>query len=219
MFLSISRSLIISWPITSLLSILTAFTGLVAYANLSTCDPLASKKLTSPDQLLPYFMMRTLGSLPGLPGLFIAGIFSGALSSVSSFVNSLAAVTLEDFIRPLVTSRRISLSEKKAALISKVLALTYGVLCVTLTYVAEQMTGILQASLTIFGVVGGPLLALFTVGICTKWATPTGALSGFLASLVIGFWIGFGALTHGMAPEKLPTRTDGCPGYNGTLTG
>ena len=37
---------------------------------------------------------------PGFPGFFVAGIFSGALSTVSGGLNSLAAVTLEDFIRP-----------------------------------------------------------------------------------------------------------------------
>jgi hypothetical protein len=40
---------------------------------------------------------------PGLPGLAVAGIFSGSLSTVSSAINSLAAVTLEDYIRPLYT--------------------------------------------------------------------------------------------------------------------
>jgi Na+/proline symporter len=37
--------------------------------------------------------------MPGLAGLFVAGIFSGSLSTVSSAVNSLAAVTLEDYIK------------------------------------------------------------------------------------------------------------------------
>ena len=37
---------------------------------------------------------------PGFPGFFVAGIFSGALSTVSGGLNSLAAVTLEDFIKP-----------------------------------------------------------------------------------------------------------------------
>ena len=52
-------------------------------------------------QLLPLFVMDILADKnPGFPGFFVAGIFSGALSTVSGGLNSLAAVTLEDFIKP-----------------------------------------------------------------------------------------------------------------------
>ena len=43
--------------------------------------------------------MDTMRDIPGLPGLFVAGIFSGSLSTVSSAVNSLAAVTVHDYVR------------------------------------------------------------------------------------------------------------------------
>ena len=50
---------------------------------------------------MPYFVMRTMaGKVPGLPGLFVAGLLSGSLSTVSSAINSLAAVTLEDYVKP-----------------------------------------------------------------------------------------------------------------------
>lgn len=35
--------------------------------------------VNKPDQLFPLFVMDTLGNVPGVPGLFVAGIFSGAL--------------------------------------------------------------------------------------------------------------------------------------------
>lgn len=50
-------------------------------------------------------------------------------------------------------------------MVLKLLALFYGLLCVALAFAAEFLgPGVLQASLTIFGVVGGPLLGLFTLG-------------------------------------------------------
>lgn len=49
-------------------------------------------------QLLPYYVVETMGQFPGVAGLFIAGIFSGSLSTVSSALNSLAAVTMQDFL-------------------------------------------------------------------------------------------------------------------------
>lgn len=48
---------------------------------------------------MPLFVVDTMGHIPGLSGLFVAGIFSASLSSVSASVNSLVAVTLEDYFK------------------------------------------------------------------------------------------------------------------------
>ena len=44
--------------------------------------------------LLKLLKLQVMKDYPGVPGLFVAGVFSGALSTVSSGLNSLAAVTL-----------------------------------------------------------------------------------------------------------------------------
>lgn len=48
---------------------------------------------------MPLFVVHAMKDYPGLPGLFVSGIFSASLSTVSAAVNSLAAVTLEDYIK------------------------------------------------------------------------------------------------------------------------
>ncbi|PRD32231.1 UNVERIFIED_CONTAM: slc5a12 [Trichonephila clavipes] len=58
---------------------MTILVGLIIYANYSTCDPIKTKQVSSPNQIFPLFVMDNLGFLPGLPGLFVSGIFSGAL--------------------------------------------------------------------------------------------------------------------------------------------
>lgn len=55
--------------------------------------------VSTKDQLFPLFVMQVMGDIPCIPGLFVAGVFSGALSTVSTGLNSLAAVTLQDFIK------------------------------------------------------------------------------------------------------------------------
>lgn len=48
---------------------------------------------------MPYYVVDTMGYIPGLSGIFVAGIFSAALSTVSAALNSLAAVTVEDYYK------------------------------------------------------------------------------------------------------------------------
>ncbi|CAN7997545.1 unnamed protein product, partial [Ixodes pacificus] len=201
-------ALFINWPLVSALSIVTSFTGLVMYANFRHCDPLKACRISKQDQVLPHFVMVYLGHVQGLPGLFVAGIFSGALSTVSSAVNSLAAVMLEDFVRPFCISPKTY--DTHASLIVKVLAFFFGILCVLLTGVVEQLGGVLQASFIIFGVVGGPLLGLFTLGIFSSRTNQAGALAGLFAGLIVGFWVGFGAVIYVGQPTVLPLLVDGC---------
>jgi len=37
------------------------------------------------DEIIPYFLMDTVGSWTGMPGLFVAGVFSGSLRFYSIF--------------------------------------------------------------------------------------------------------------------------------------
>jgi sodium-coupled monocarboxylate transporter 8/12 len=136
-------------------------------------------------------VVDSLENIPGLTGLFIAGILSGSLSTVSSAINSLAAVSWEDYISPLIKSKT-PLSSTTVSFCNKLLAMLFGAICIGIAFVAENFTGVLQASLTIFGVVGGPLLGLFTLGMMFPFTSQKGAVPAFLLALGIGLWIGFG---------------------------
>lgn len=59
--------------------IINALVGLVMYATYHCNNPLATGAAKKRDQLLIYFVMDLLGDYPGVPGLFIACLFSAAL--------------------------------------------------------------------------------------------------------------------------------------------
>ncbi|XP_017285382.1 sodium-coupled monocarboxylate transporter 1 isoform X2 [Kryptolebias marmoratus] len=186
----------------------SVFAGMCLYSVYKNCDPWSTGLISALDQLMPYLVMDILRDYPGLPGLFVAAAYSGSLSTVSSSINALAAVTVEDLIRPYT-----SLSEKHLSWMSKGLTFSYGLLCIGMAGLASLMGGILQAAISIFGIIGGPLLGLFTLGILCPCANSKGAVSGLVSGLVVSLWVGIGAQIYPPPPEMsrpLPLTTDGC---------
>lgn len=175
------------WPILSALSLTTSFSGLVIYWYYQKCDPLKAGRITVRDQNMPIYIIDALGHVPGVAGLFVAGIFSASLSTVSTALNSLSAITLEDYFKNiylLVTKKPFVSSDNSSALPSKILSTFYGFVCIGVAFLMQNLGGVLQASLIVFGVVGGPLLAVFTLGMFTKIANQYGVIIGHLLGMV-----------------------------------
>ncbi|CAH0557554.1 unnamed protein product [Brassicogethes aeneus] len=205
------KALWLNWPILTALSLSTSFSGLAIYSRYFNCDPVKSGVISSADQLMPYYVVHSMGHIPGLSGLFVAGIFSASLSTVSAAVNSLAAVTIEDYVKPAYKYyMKRPLSEENASSHTKTIALGYGLLCLAMAFLAQFLGGVLQASLTIFGVIGGPLLGLFSLGMFTPTANEMGSITGLVSGMGIGLWMAFGPKPP---PPFLPTRTDGCENF------
>ncbi|KAG8266488.1 putative sodium-dependent multivitamin transporter [Homalodisca vitripennis] len=206
---SAKRALWISTPIVVVFYAITGFAGLSIFAAYSDCDPITSGRIKIRDELVPLFVVESLGEYPGLAGLFIAGIFSAALSSVSATTNSLAAVTVEDYIKPLyMWLHEKPFPEGRTTILSKMLAMTYGIICVLLGFLARFVDGILQAAISIIGVVGGPLLGTFTLGMFIPAANEPGVLAGMVAGVLCSLWV---SLQEHPPPHHLPLSTAGCP--------
>ena len=69
------------------------------------------------DKILPYYVLDVAANVPGLPGLFLAGLVSAGLSTMSAGLNTVAGTIYEDFIDPWMPD---SNKETKAANIMKV---------------------------------------------------------------------------------------------------
>lgn len=63
----------------SVLKTMSVFLGLLMYAKYADCDPFTTGQVSKNDQLLPYYVMDVAAQVPGLSGLFIAGVVSAAL--------------------------------------------------------------------------------------------------------------------------------------------
>lgn len=196
------RSCYMVFPSLQLALALSCVMGLVMFARYCGEDPSNKLGSSSKEAMVIYFVMDMLEGLPGLPGLFVACLFSAALSTISSAFNSLATVTMEDLIKPHFPA----MTEARATLLSKALAMSYGLLCLAMAFLTHLMgDSVLQVALKIFGVVGGPILGLFCLGMFFPWANSTGAVAGLGAGLVVAFWIGIGSiLTRTSGSRPLP---------------
>ncbi|XP_051931099.1 sodium-coupled monocarboxylate transporter 1 [Hippocampus zosterae] len=192
---------------------LAMLSGLAMFSIYKNCDPFTNGDVGSTDQLLPYLVMDILAVYPGIPGLFVAAAYSGTLSTVSSSINALVAVTVEDFIRPVWKN----LSVKQTTWLSMGLSVFFGALCIGMAGVASQMGSVLQAALSIFGMLSGPLLGLYLLGMLFRTANSIGGLTGMFLSLVLTLWVGIGGQLYPATADKtnpLPVSTAGC---NNTL--
>lgn len=135
----IALSIFIGGVIT--LMCLCSYIGILIYATYKHCDPLTTKLASARDQLLPLFVMDTLGGIHGLSGLFVAGVFSAALSSLSTCLNSMSAIVLEDFVKPFVHK---PLSNRAINWIMRMVVVFMGVICVALVVVVQKLGTVLQ---------------------------------------------------------------------------
>ncbi|CAN9508303.1 unnamed protein product [Ophioblennius macclurei] len=186
----------------------TMFAGLCTYSILKHCDPLSAGLVAVPDELLPYMVKLIMVGQHGLLGLFFSAVYSGSLSTVSSSINALAAVTLEDLVKPYT-----SMSEKHLFLVSKGLTFFYGVVCIAMAALASVMGQMSQAVSIVGAVTGGPLTALFALGILCPSINTKGALSGLLVGLGACLCLAVGGMVCPTRPEMsrpLPVSTEGC---------
>ncbi|XP_015834034.1 sodium-coupled monocarboxylate transporter 2 [Tribolium castaneum] len=195
-------------------SVLTRF---IMFAKYSDCDPFTTKQVTRNDQLLPYYVMDVARNIPGLSGLFIAGVFSAGLSTLSATLNCLAGTLYEDFISKFMHK---GITEKSASNILKIIVIVTGVACTVLVFVIEHMGGLLKLSISLGGVTNGPLLGLFTLGMLFPRANSKGAFYGTIGGVIFISTLIFPTKyfeTQGLIkyPPK-PLSTERCDFFNET---
>lgn len=180
-------------------------TGLVLYAFYKIHgDPIASGAIMKEDQILPYFVVTQLPH--GLPGLLIAAIYAASMSTISAGLNSLSSATVIDFKQHF--SKKPALSGKREVAEARWITVIYGFVVMALAFAVSQMKGNLVESVnTVIGLVGGPLLGLFFLGMFTKRADTRGAFCGALVGFLalLGLYLYQSGVFTAEVPEPLVT--------------
>ncbi|UJH68599.1 sodium:solute symporter [Allomuricauda sp. SCSIO 65647] len=136
------------------------------------------------DLMVPVFILKYLPN--GIIGILIVAIMSAAMSSLSSTVNSLSAVTMEDFVKRF----RPNMSNKGYVLNSRLFSLFWGLVCLFFAFFAGSIEGtVIEVINKVSSVFYGPILAAFALAILTKKTHALGANIGIVVGVLFNMYL------------------------------
>jgi SSS family solute:Na+ symporter len=131
---------------------------------------------------VPKFILQYLPH--GIIGLVIVALFSAAMSSLDSTINSLSATTIKDIYERLYLNGG-SVDENMQLKLSRIFTVFWGVLCVAFSFCVGGISDSVIESINKIGsLANGPILAMFLLGILTKRANGTGVKIGFVTGVL-----------------------------------
>ncbi len=144
------------------------------------------------DKVFPYFLATKVPA--GLAGLFMASLFSAAMAMLSSDLNCLSVVFVEDCYRRL----KPAATDAQRLRVGKLVVAVCGTLAIAIAIViAWKSERVLSLYFTVSSIVAGGLAGLFLLAFLCPRASARGATAGIVACLAFTAW---GTLTSGNAP-------------------
>jgi len=132
------------------------------------------------DLMIPVFITKYLPH--GFIGILMVAILSAAMSSLSSTVNSLSAVSVEDFFN----RGKEKLSPKKYMTLSKLSVVFWGVVCIGCSFLfGGSKSAVIEIINAIGSVFYGPVLVTFILAIFSKKVNHIGMNVGIILAVLI----------------------------------
>lgn len=155
---------------------------------IQTPELLSKIPADKPDMMLPVYILDYLPN--GIIGFIVVALMAAGMSSYSSALNSLSAVTMED----LVMKKWTHLKSDKYVKVSKLIALGWGILTMILAfYVDDIAKTVIEAINKISSMFNGPVLSTFLIAMLTKKITAKAVNIGLVAGVLFNLflWIRF----------------------------
>ena len=138
---------------------------------------------------VPKFVLANLPN--GIIGLVIVALFSAAMSSLDSTINSLSATTIKDIYEQFFAEGGV-IPEEKQLFLSRIMTVFWGLVCVGFSFVVGDISrSVIESVNKIGSLANGPILALFLMGILTRRVNGQGAVIGLIAGFAgnVALWI------------------------------
>jgi len=136
------------------------------------------------DKVFPYFITTQLPA--GATGLVLAALLAAAMSALSSDLNCLSAVVVEDYYRRL----RPNASDPQRLRVGKFTVAICGLIALSLAvaYVQLGEASFLGTVFNLYAIFSGGLVGLFALAFFSRRANPKGALVGIAACVLFTAW-------------------------------
>jgi solute:Na+ symporter, SSS family len=138
------------------------------------------------DEVFPYFLTTKIPA--GLAGIFMAALYSAAMSSMSSDLNCLSAVGVEDYyrrLRPHSTDRQRLIAGKMIVAFCGAVAVGIGL------FIASKGESALKLYYAATAIVAGGLAGMFMLAFFSRRANRQGLWIGIIAMLIFTAWATF----------------------------
>ncbi|KAL1485782.1 hypothetical protein MTO96_031750, partial [Rhipicephalus appendiculatus] len=196
------RTVIVGTVMMCVFSALLTGTGAALICRYRGCDPVLSGSIKRFDQVLPLYLLEDISAFPGLAGLFLAGVVSAGISTVSSLVNSQAAVAYFDVLTPF-----FKVDGSHVDIIVKTLV---GGVMTACSLVVPYMGSLVAMFMAVNAAITGPFVGLVVLGLTAPFANTKGA--GAATVLVVAYQLVHLSLriNCGAKEQRMPVSLEFC---------
>ncbi|XP_077500677.1 sodium-coupled monocarboxylate transporter 2-like isoform X1 [Amblyomma americanum] len=206
---SLREARIVTFAGAGLLSVFYALSGLTALAIVywyRDCDPVISGSISRYDQIVPYYINKSTSAIDGVRGLFMAGVVSASISTVSSIVNSHAAVLFVDIVSP-----NFHVSEKKSPLVVAALAAASGMVMTLLGLLVPYAGSAARFCISLYSAASGPFTGIVILAFLFPWANTKGTATAALGVFIIQICQMTGRFLSRIEPLRMNYSLERCP--------
>jgi SSS family solute:Na+ symporter len=136
-----------------------------------------------PDKVFPFFLATKIPA--GFAGLFMAALLSAGMSTMSSDLNCLSAVVVEDYYRKL----RPAATDRRQLAVGKLVVAVCGLLTLAIAaLIAWKSDRSLSLYYAVSSIIAGGLAGIFLLAFLSRRANRQGLWIGIIAALIFTAW-------------------------------
>jgi len=170
--------------------LLVVVPGLAAYRFLAASGP-GAVETRNYDQALPLMIRRYYAH--GLFGLGIEAILACLITGLAGNVAAFSSVWTQEIYRPYLTAAK---SERHYIFVGRVAMIAGVLISIATAFIALRFKNLMDYVQFLFSLFNAPLLAIFLLGMFTRWATPWGGFWGLLIGISVGVGHNMAARAH-----------------------